>query len=77
MDGFCEGGLGQQSHVAIFTKFLRHFRLPSHALVADHMKRGMPLHDVVGVKCEKVITNDIEVELSSICVKGQMLDDCV
>ena len=37
----------------------------------------MPLHDVVGVNCNKGATTEIKVQVSSIWAKGCMLDDCM
>ena len=39
-----------------------------------HMERGgMPLHDVVGINCEKGATSEIKTQLSSIWAKECML----
>ena len=37
----------------------------------------MPLHDAVGVNCNKGATTEIKVKVSSIQAKGCMLNDCV
>ena len=41
-------------HTAIFAWFLCSFGPPSRDLVAYHLESGgMPLHDAVGVNCER------------------------
>ena len=37
----------------------------------------MSLYDAVGINSEKGATTEIRGQLSSICSKGCMLDDCV
>ena len=43
-----------------------------------HLERGgMPLYDVVGINCKLVQLLKIKVQVSSICAKQCMLEDCV
>ena len=45
----------------------------------SHMeRRGMPLHDAVGINCKRAQLLNIKTQLSSIWAKeGVYLDDCV
>ena len=57
---------------------LRSFGRPSHALVDYHLERsGMPLHDVVGVKCKSGATTKNHGAVAGLWAKGCVLDDCV
>ena len=43
-----------------------------------HLERGgMPLHDAVLINCKGAQLPKVKAQVSSICAKGCMLDDCV
>ena len=47
-----------------------------HTLVACHLNRGgTPLHDAVGLNCEKGATGDVKAQMPSIWAKGCMFDN--
>ena len=58
-------------HAAVFALFLCSFGPPSLALVAYPLERGrMPLHDAVGVCCEKGATTDIKAQVPLYGLRG-------
>ena len=51
------------------------FELPSHFLVASHLEiGGMPLFNVIGIKCEKCSTTEYKAQVPSTWTKGWILE---
>ena len=54
------------------------FRTPLRCSGGYHMeRRGMPLHDAVGINCEKGATTENQGLCAKYMGKGVYLDDCV
>ena len=64
-------------YAPLFAGFLCSFGLPSYALGTYTPREGeMPLHDGVGINCEKGATTEVKAQEPSIWAKGCMVGDC-